>query len=257
MTTPSAPDSEHVLVRARRTYLIAMLLGPIVLAVLGVLSLVGLRRPGSGAVLPALGFFAMALIVLLAGYVLRNAPSRWNRVAAISGVLAGVYGAIGVLVRLGDDQLLIAGAVLVVLALVPWLAVRNASASVLARPTGELVATMAELSFPLRDEADGWFLIRHDEIAVRIRRERRRHVDDNHDDSVVFAGIAAFEVVDLPGGEKVEIGLGYTVTPGAGPALRVRVADEGVRQDEWIVPIDEAGPAAEALRARMTQAPSR
>ncbi|WP_181776793.1 hypothetical protein [Amycolatopsis pittospori] len=257
MTTPSTPDSELVLARARRRYLIAMSLGPIALVALCVVSFVG---PGNrGSILPVLGFLAFALILLSFGYVRRNSPARWNRVAAISGVVAGVYGAVGVLSwRDGESRLLIAVAVLVVLSLVPWLAVRNASASVLARPKGDLAGATVELSFALRDEADGRFLIREDEIAVRIRRKVRRNLDDDHDDVVSFPGVAEVEVIDLPGGDEVEIGLSYTVTPSAGPALRIRVDDESIdREDEWIVPIDEAWQAAEALRTRMAQSSSK
>ncbi|MFC3453347.1 hypothetical protein [Amycolatopsis speibonae] len=257
MTTPSAPDSELAFARARRKYLIAMSLGPIMLVALCAVSFVGPRSRGS--ILPVLGLLAFALILLLFGYVRRNSPVRWNRVAAISGVVAGVYGAVAVLTwRDAENRLLIAIAVVVVLSLVPWLAVRSASASVLAAPKDALVGATAELSFALRDEADGWFLIRQDEVAVRIRREVRRALDDDHDASVPFPGIAEIEVIDLPGGEEVEIGLAYTVTPGAGPALRIRVDDREIDlQEEWIVPIDEAWQAAEALRARMARSPSK
>ncbi|OXM44028.1 hypothetical protein [Amycolatopsis alba] len=254
MSTPSTPDSELVFARARRRYLVAMSLGPIVLVALCVVSFAGPR----GSILPVLGFLAFALILMLFGYVRRNSPVRWSRVAAISGVVAGVYGAIGVLSRDGESGLLIAIAVVVVLSLVPWLVVRNAAASVLARPKGDLVGATAELSFALRDEADGWFLIREDEAAVRIRREVRRNLDDDHDAEVPFSGIAEVEVIDLPGGAEVEIGLAYAITPSAGPALRVRVDDKSIDlRDEWIVPIDEAWQAAEALRSRMTQSPTK
>ncbi len=257
MTTPSTPDSEPVLARARRRYLVAMSLGPLVLVALCVVSFAGPRNRGS--ILPVLGFLAFALILLLLGYARRNSPVRWNRVAAISGAVAGVYGAVGVLSwRDGENRLLIAIAVLVVLSLVPWLAVRNAAASVPARAKGDLVGTTVESSFALRDEADGWFLIREDEIAVRIRRELRRSLDDDHDVVVSFPGIAEVGVIDLPGGDEVEIGLSYTLTPSAGPALRIRVDDKSIdRTDEWIVPIDEAWQAAETLRTRMAQPSAR
>jgi len=250
MSTRSAPDSESAFAAARRRYLIAMSLGPIALVALCVVSFAGQRNRVS--ILPVLGFLAFALILLLFGYARRNSPVRWSRVAAISGVVAGVYGAVGVLSwRDGESRLLIAIAVLVVLSLVPWLAVRSAAASVLARPKGDLVGATAELSFALRDEPDGWFLIREDEVAVRIRRKVRRNLDDDHDVAAPFPGIAEVEVIDLPGGDEVEIGLSYAITPSAGPALRIRVDDRSIDlQDEWIVPIDEAWQAAEALRSR-------
>ncbi|MEV7551908.1 hypothetical protein AB0N89_19990 [Amycolatopsis sp. NPDC089917] len=253
MITPSTSDSELVFARARRGYLFAMSLGPIALVALCVVSLAGQRNKGS--ILPVLGLLAFALVLFLFGYARRNSPVRWSRIAAISGVVAGVYGAVVVLSwRAGESRLLIAIAVLVILSLVPWLAVRNAAASVLARPKGDLVGATAELSFALRDEADGWFLIREDEVAVRIRRKVRRSLDDDHDAAVSFSGIAEVEVIDLPGDDEVEIGLSYTVTPGAGPALRIRVDDKAIDlRDEWIVPIDEAWQAAEALRTRMVR----
>ncbi|OXM54585.1 hypothetical protein CFP71_19630 [Amycolatopsis thailandensis] len=249
-TTPFAPDSEAAFARARRKYLIAMSLGPIALVAVCVVSFAGPRNRSS--ILPVLGLLAFALILFLIGYARRDSPVRWNRVAAISGVVAGVYGAVVVLGwREAENRLLIAIAVLVVLSLVPWLAVRNASASVLARPNGALAGATAELSFALRDEADGWFLIREDEVAVRIRRKVRRNLDDDHDAVVSFSGIAGIEVIDLPGDDEVEIGLSYAITPSAGPALRVLVDDKEIDlRDEWIVPIDEARQAAEALRSR-------
>jgi hypothetical protein len=240
--------------RARRTYLCAMTLGPLVLAIMGVLAL---ARSRDNVLLPALGSFAVAVVFFLVGYSLRNSPLRWSRVAAISGIVAGVYSALMFLAWGDEDRLLVAGAVFVVLALVPWLVVRNASAGVQATPKRELVETGVELSFALRDETNGWFLIRHDEIAVRTRRKHRRNLDDNHDDRTWLGAITDVEVLDLPGGEETEIGLGYTLTPSAGPALRVRFAEEDIREDEWIVPIEEAWQAAEALRARMAQASSK
>lgn len=229
--------------RARRSYLFATLLGPVVLVALAALVFAGvLGRGQQGA-----GWACLGLAVVFGGIavLLRSRPRVWVKTALVFGVLSAAWAALVLLSSDRPGRMVLVVAVAVVLALVPVLAVRNIALAALPPGGGDF-----ELVFPIRGEADGQLLVRRDEVAVRVRRKVRRNLDDNHDDTVLLGDIAEVEVVEVADGAEVPLGLSHTISATAGPAVRVRVVEEDVREDEWIVPADGAREAAEAIRAR-------
>ncbi len=229
--------------RAVRTYLAATLLGPVVLVALAALVFADVVGRGQQGV----AWTCLGLAVVFGGIavLLRFRPRVWMKTALVFGVLSAAWAVLVLMSSRGPDRMVLVVAVAVVLALVPVLAVRNIALPALPADDGDF-----ELVFPIRGEADGQLLVRRDEVAVRVRRKVRRTLDDNHDDVVLFGDIAEVEVVEVADGAEVSLGLSHTISATAGPAVRVRVVEEDVREDEWIVPADRAREAADAILSR-------
>ncbi|WP_328607615.1 hypothetical protein OG943_00255 [Amycolatopsis sp. NBC_00345] len=128
MTTEHVRAAEG---RARRTYLVAVLVAPVVLAALGV---VGLVRQASVAT--AVVSLVLAAVLAGVGVAVRGSARWWPPVAGIGGLLAGLYSAVTFLLRGDDGRFVVAVALLVVLALLPWLVARQAAAVVTDRTAG-------------------------------------------------------------------------------------------------------------------------
>ncbi|HEV7973647.1 hypothetical protein [Amycolatopsis sp.] len=244
----------------RRLFLIAYVPGPVVALGLS-LSLV-LNTPSgeieTGTAWGVVLWVAVSLGFLTFGYAKRNSPSWWPKIVAVSvfffGALTGLAAAtvfvvhdmpVGVAFGLG-------AAVFVVCGIVPWVVVTRAATKVIELPAAAMVESEVELSFPLRGEDDGWFLVGQDEVQVRIRRRVRRQLDDNHDDRVDFTGIRELEMIELREQEKTHVGLGYEAHATDGPAVRLLILSDS-RSDEpeeWIVATDRAWEAIQAIEAR-------
>jgi hypothetical protein len=245
---------------SRRLYLSAILPGPLLALVMALY--VGLAAPrdkfepntmwGAGIwVAVAFGFLAY-------GYAKRNSPSLWQKIAGVSALFFGVFtglaaASIFLVLGMGTGGAFGLGiAVFLLGGVVPWLAVGRAAAKLIELPVSALVQSEAELSFPLRGEDDGWFLVGQDEVVVRIRRRIRRQLDDNHDDRVAFTGIREIELVQLHGQQTTHVGLGFEAHATDGPAVRLLIADDsrGDETEEWIAATDRAWEAIQAIESR-------
>ncbi|MDT7729696.1 MAG: hypothetical protein QOI21_6272 [Actinomycetota bacterium] len=253
MTTPGLTGS-------RRLYLFSIVPGPLLAMVMAFSTVVRVPRDKieSNTVWAVGIWVAVALAFLAYGYAKRNSPSLWRKITGVSALFFGVVTALaaasiflvlgmgtGGTVGLGFAVFLLGG-------VAPWLAVGRASVKLMEQPTAALVDSEVELSFPLRGEDDGWFLVGQDEVVVRIRRRVRRQLDDNHDDRVYFTGIREIELVQLHGQEETHVGLGYEAHATAGPAVRLLIADDsrGDEPEEWIVATDRAWEAIQAIESR-------
>jgi len=109
--------------RARRSYLFATLLGPVVLVALAVLVFAGALGRGQQGV----AWACLGLAVVFGGIavLLRSRPRVWTKTALVFGLLSAAWAVLVLVSSDGPDRTVLVVAVAVVLALVPVLAVRN------------------------------------------------------------------------------------------------------------------------------------
>jgi hypothetical protein len=256
MTAPGLTGS-------RRLYLFSIVPGPLLAVVMAFSIVLGVPKDKieSNTVWAVGIWVAVALAFLAYGYAKRNSPSLWQKVAGVSALFFGVVTALAaasifLVLGMGTGGAVTLGIVVFLVGgVAPWLAVGRAAAKLIEQPAAALVQSEAELSFPLRGEEDGWFLVGQDEVIVRIRRKIRRRMDDTHDDRVDFAGIRELEMVDLRGQETTHVGLGYEAHATDGPAVRMRILSDsrGDEPEEWVVAIDRAWEAIQAIETRRRQ----
>jgi len=109
--------------RARRAYLFATLLGPVVLAALAALVFAGVLGRGQQGV----AWACLGLAVVFGGIpvLVRSRPRVWVKTALVFGLLSAAWAVLVLVTSSGPDRTVLVVAVGVVLALVPVLAVRN------------------------------------------------------------------------------------------------------------------------------------
>ena len=109
--------------RARRAYLSATLLGPVVLVALAALVFAGVLGRGQQGV----AWVCLGLAAVFGGIpvLLRSRPRVWARTALVFGLLSAAWAVLVLVTSSGPDRTVLVVAVGVVLAVVPVLAVRN------------------------------------------------------------------------------------------------------------------------------------